>query len=288
MTSADPEVTTPVVALTIAGTDSAGGAGVHADLRTFAAHRLHGATAIAAATAQSTKGIVGVHALPTDFVVAQAAAVLDDLDVRTVKTGFLASAATVVAVGELAAAGRLARLVVDPVLVRATGDRLFGIDVERAYLEHLLPHAVVATPNRVEAGLLIGRELRTTGDMAAAAAELAGLGPAVVVVKGGDADDEGDDSVDVVATASGDAHRLVTPRVETGNDHGSGCTFAAATAARLALGDDPLAAVRAAKAYVHAALVGAAGWRMGAGHGPLDHFGWSRTDEHRGAPWPPS
>lgn len=273
---------TPVVALTIAGTDSAGGAGVHADLRTFAAHGVHGATAVAALTAQSTRGIDAVHVVPADFVVAQITSVLADLTVEATKTGFLASADTVRAVGALAAEGRLRRLVVDPVLVGADGQRLFDPSVEGAYLEALLPAAVVITPNRVEAGLLVGRELSTVDDMVTAAAELASTGPDVVVVKGGDAVDEGDRSIDVVATSDGEVERLVLPRIDTGNDHGSGCSFAAATTARLALGDDPVTAVRAAKRFVHRALAGAAGWRIGAGHGPLDQLGWEAVDRTPG------
>ena len=265
---------TPVVALTIAGTDSAGGAGVHADLRTFAAHRVHGATAVAALTAQSTTGIHAVHLVPTEFVVAQIEAVLGDLPVAATKTGFLASAETVHAVGALASAGRLPNLVVDPVLVRSDGTPMFDAAVTGAYTETLVRSAAVATPNRVEAGLLVGRDLTTIADMAAAAEELASHGPGVVVVKGGDAADEGDESVDVVATADGHVERLVLPRIRTANDHGSGCTFAAATAVNLALGREPLDAVRAAKRFVHAALEGSRGWRLGAGHGPLDQLGW--------------
>lgn len=279
---------TPVVALTIAGTDSAGGAGVSADLRTFAAHQVHGAAAVAALTAQSTAGVHGVHVVPPDFVVAQVLAVLDDLDVRAVKTGFLASAGTVRAVAELAAAGRLPGLVVDPVLVGADGRRLFDVAVEDAYRSTLVPAAVVATPNRAEAGLLVGRSLRTTSDMAEAAAELASTGPQIVVVKGGDADDEGDESVDVVATEDGRLLRLILPRIETANDHGSGCTLGAAIAARIALGDAPLDAVRAAKGFVHAGLAGAAGWRLGRGHGPLDQLGWDHAAPGAERPGPPS
>lgn len=268
---------TPVAVLTIAGTDSAGGAGVHADLRTFTAFGLHGAAAIAALTAQSTVGIDAVHIVPTSFVEAQIASVVGDLQIRAVKTGFLASAATVSAVGALAGLGRLPRLVVDPVLVRATGDRLFDVAVERAYVTDLLPHATVATPNRAEAGLLVGRELPTISAMADAAVEIAALGPGLVVVKGGDAGgrgaaDEGDRAVDVVATVDGVVDELVMPHVDTGNDHGSGCSFAAAVAARLACGDEPLTAVRAAKEYVHRGLVSAAAWRLGRGHGPIDAF----------------
>lgn len=269
---------TPLVALDIAGTDSAGGAGVHADLRAFAAMGVHGATVVAALTAQSTRGIEAVHVVPAPFVAAQLEAVLGDLDVRATKTGFLASAATVGVVADVAGAGRLPNLVVDPVLVGAAGHRLFGEDVETAYARRLLPLARVITPNRVEAGLLVGRTLRTLADMEAAAVELLGLGAEAVVVKGGDAEDEGDRSVDVLATASG-VTRLELPRVDTANDHGSGCSFAAATAARLALGDDVPTAVRAAKAFVHRGLVGARTWRLGAGHGPIDAFGWGWSSQ---------
>ncbi len=267
-------MSTPLVALTIAGTDSSGGAGVHADLRTFAAFGLHGASALAALTAQNTLGIDGVHVVPTEFVVAQIESVLADLDVRAVKTGFLGTVQVVEAVGRLAATGRLPCLVVDPVLVRADGTRMFEPDVEDAYRQHLLPHSTVLTPNRVEAGLLTSREVETVADMERAAVALAGLGPDLVVVKGGDAVDEVTQSIDVVAGARGQPERLSMPMVDTGNDHGSGCTFAAATAARLALGDAPIDAVRAAKAFVHRALVGSARWELGDGHGPLDQYGW--------------
>ena len=269
---------TPLVAMTIAGADSTGGAGVHADLRTFAALGLHGATAVAALTAQNTRGIDGVHLVPPPFVAAQVESVLADLDVRATKTGFLGVVEVVEAVGRIASEGRLGHLVVDPVLVRADGSRMFDRDLEDAYRRHLLPHAVVATPNRVEAGLLAEVPVDTVADMERAAVRIAEMGPGLVVVKGGDAEDEVDESVDVVATADGTVERLSLPMVPTGNDHGSGCTFAAATAARLALGDEPLDAVRAAKAFVHRALRGGAGWRLGDGHGPLDHFGWAAED----------
>lgn len=264
---------TPLVALTVAGIDSAGGAGVHADLRAFAAHGLHGATAVAALTAQSTHAVDAVHVVPPDFVAAQLDAVLGDLDVRATKTGFLGSADTVGVVADAAEAGRLANLVVDPVLVTAAGAALFPPEVQAALVDRLLSHARVITPNRTEAGLLVGRPLSTVADMEMAAVELLHLGCEAVVVKGGDVEDEGDRAVDVLASA-GRAERLVLPRVDTPNDHGSGCSFAAATAARLALGDDVPAAVRAAKAFVHRGLLGARTWRLGAGHGPIDAFGW--------------
>jgi hydroxymethylpyrimidine/phosphomethylpyrimidine kinase len=266
-------VPTPLVALTIAGVDSAGGAGVHADLRAFAAHGLHGASVVAALTAQSTQAIDAVHLVPAPFVAAQLDAVLGDLDVRATKTGFLGSAEVVGVVADAAASGRLVDLVVDPVLVTSTGALLFPPDVQAALAAELLPHARIITPNRAEAGLLVGRPLPTVADMEAAAVELVDLGCAAVVVKGGDAEDEGVDAVDVLAVA-GLVERIVAPRVDTRNDHGSGCSFAAAIAARLALGDDVGDAVRSAKAFVHRGLLGARTWRLGAGHGPIDAFGW--------------
>lgn len=266
---------TPRVALTVAGSDAAGGAGVQADLRTFAALGVHGASAVAAVTAQSTVAVDGVHLVPPEMVVRQIESVAADLDVGGVKTGFLGRAAVIEALAGVLDGGRLPAPVVDPVLVTAAGDRMFDDEVEQAYVEHLLSRARVVTPNRVEAGLLLGRSVDTIEDMAGAAVDLVDTGPDVVVVKGGDAVDEGDLAVDVVA-AGRHVERLELPRVDTSNDHGSGCTFAAATAARLARGDSPLDAVRVAKHFVHEALVGAAGWRLGAGHGPLDQFGWGR------------
>lgn len=272
---------TPAVVLTIAGVDSAGGAGVAADLRTFAALGVHGACAVSVLTAQSTAAIRAVHQPPTEFLVAQVEAVVDDLRVAAVKTGMLASPGNVRAVAALAAAGRLPNLVVDPVLVSAHGALLYGSaadDVAAAYRDALIPRARVLTPNRLEAARLVGGEVRTLADMAAAGEELTRLGPEVVVVKGGDAEDEGDQSIDVVVYRNGRISWLGAPRVATGNDHGSGCSLAAAIAARLARGDALTDAIDTAKAFVHRALLGAAGWRLGAGHGPIDHLGWSRAD----------
>jgi len=270
-------VTTPRVALTIAGSDSSGGAGVQADLRTFSAHGLHGASAFAALTAQNTLGVQGVHFVPVEFVAAQVISVLDDLDVRAVKMGMLATADIVRCVAEIATARGLPNLVVDPVMVASSGARLLDHDAEKAYIEDLIPCARVVTPNCVEAGVLCGRELRTVTDMADAARELGRLGPVAVVVKGGDLD-ESDESVDIVMI-DGTIHELRAPRVNTGNDHGTGCSFASATAARLALGDDLLTALQHAKSFVHRGLTGAAAWRLGAGHGPIDHFGWNAQTE---------
>lgn len=266
---------TPPVALTIAGSDSGGGAGVQADLKTFAAHEVFGTSAITALTAQNTVGVVGVHAVPAAFVVAQAEAVLEDLPVAAVKTGMLATAEIVGAVAELAAAGRLPRLVVDPVMVASSGDRLLEPDAEQLYRDALLAHALVTTPNVHEAGVLLGGQITTLAEQHEVARALGKLGPRVVVVKGGHAVHGTEhEAVDVVWDGAR-TYELRTARVPSGNNHGTGCTFASAVSAGLARGLPVPAALETAKAYVSRAIAGAADWELGRGHGPLDHFTWS-------------
>lgn len=255
----------PAVALTVAGSDSGGGAGIQADLKAFAAHGVFGTSVITALTAQNTVGVKGVSAVDGAFVAAQLDAVLADLPVAAVKTGMLATSATVELIAEWAP--RLPQLVVDPVLVASSGDRLFEPDAERAYLERLFPLATVITPNLREAGVLVGRCLVGVDDAVAAAVELARTGARCVVVKGGHLPDH-TDAVDVV-WLDGEIELLSAPWVPTANNHGTGCTFAAATTAMLARGEELLPALRAAKAYVHRGLVGGADWRLGGGHGPL-------------------
>jgi hydroxymethylpyrimidine/phosphomethylpyrimidine kinase len=265
---------TPCVALTIAGSDSSGGAGVQADLKTFAALGVFGTSAITALTAQNTLGVRAVHTVPAGVVVAQVEAVLDDLDVRAVKTGMLATADVVRAVTGLARAGRLPRLVVDPVMVSSSGDRLLEETAERAYVDELLPHATVLTPNLRETEVLLRRRVATIQDQREAARALGTLGPRVVVVKGGHpVRGAGDVAVDVVWDGA-TVRELSAPRVQTANNHGTGCSFASAVTAGLARGLEMWPALEQAKHYVHAAISGAAHWRLGAGHGPLDHFGW--------------
>jgi hydroxymethylpyrimidine/phosphomethylpyrimidine kinase len=282
---------TPVVALTIAGSDSGGGAGLQADLKTFAALGVFGTCAVTAVTAQNTRAVTGVVVLEPAFVVAQIEAVLDDLAPKAAKTGMLATGSIVAAVASLAVAGRLPPLVVDPVLVSSTGHRLVdeaGVD---AYRRLLLPRATVATPNLREAAVLTNRALEDLGSVEAmveAARELVALGTETVVVKGGHlgvavGGRSPVPSPDVVVGAFGTVV-LDAERVATGNDHGTGCSLAAAIAANLARGLDTLDAIGSAKAFVHRALVGSAGWSLGAGHGPIDHFGWG---DPGGAPEPP-
>ncbi len=261
---------TPPVALTIAGSDSGGGAGIQADLKSFAALGVFGTSAITAVTAQNTTAVKRVDLLPVEAVEAQIDAVLADLPVAAVKTGMLATAAIVELVARRAAAGDLPHLVVDPVMVASSGDRLLDEDAESAYRELLFPHAEVITPNLLEASVLLGRTLRTADDALDAAFDLAEPLDAWVVVKGGHLSGS---AVDVVV--HGDDHTVLrSDRVDTANVHGTGCSFASATAAGLASGLDPMAALRQAKALVDRGLRGGATWRLGSGHGPIDHFGW--------------
>lgn len=261
---------TPPVALTIAGSDSGGGAGIQADLKSFAALGVFGTSAITAVTAQNTAAVKRVDVLPLEAIDAQIDAVLTDLPVAAVKTGMLARAEVIELVADRAAAGDLPHLVVDPVMVASSGDRLLDEDAESAYRELLFPHAEVITPNLLEAGVLLGQVLEDEAHAALAARQLAADTGAWVVVKGGHLTDSATDTV-----AHGDEVLVLEgERIDTPNVHGTGCSFAAATAAGLAQGLEPLAALRQAKDFVGRGVRGAAGWRLGAGHGPIDHFGW--------------
>ncbi len=264
----------PPVALTIAGSDSGGGAGLQADLRAFAALGVFGTSVVTAVTAQNTTAVTDVHVVPAATVDAQLSAVLDDLPVAAVKTGMLATAELVALVADRAAAGALPNLVVDPVLVSATGHRLLQEDAIATYRERLFPHAMVVTPNLIEAGVLVGRDVTTHDDAVAAAHEIAALGPSIVVVKGGHA--TGEQAIDVVVLGE-DVEELDAARVDTDNTHGTGCTFAASVAAGLASDLGPRDAIRQAKRYVTACIAGGAHWELGSGHGPLDHLGFSAT-----------
>jgi hydroxymethylpyrimidine/phosphomethylpyrimidine kinase len=267
----------PLVALTIAGSDSAAGAGLQADLKTFAALGVFGTCAVTAVTAQSTVGVAGVEALDPAFVGLQIDTVQADLPVVAVKTGMLATSATVRLIGRRAADHQLPNLVVDPVLVSSTGHPLLDDGGLDAYRSDLLPYAAVATPNVREAALLLGlgldriNAIKDVEGMASAAFRLAELGVKTVVVKGGHLTGSG--SPDVVLHG-GELIIVEAPRIVSTNDHGTGCTLSAAIAAWLAKGADPIESVRRAKSYVTDAMAGAARWSLGAGHGPLDHFGW--------------
>ena len=256
------------VALTIAGSDSGGGAGIQADLRTFAFHCVHGTSAITCITAQNTLGVTRVDALPVAAVVAQIQTVVEDIAVQAVKTGMLLNQEIITAVAEQIEALGIDNLVVDPVMVSRTGAQLIDNEAVATLRDALIPLAAVVTPNRYEAQLLSGLEIHTLDDMRAAAQRIHQLGAKAVLVKGGGM--AGNlRGVDVWF----DGHHmetLTTALVNTTNTHGTGCTLAAAIAANLALDNELLTSVRRAKQYVTTALTYALD--IGKGSGPVGHF----------------
>lgn len=269
----------PFTALSIAGSDSGGGAGIQADLRTFAAFGVHATTAITAITAQNTLGVYGVWNAEPSSVRAQCDVVIDDFDVRAVKTGMLAQPRIVEMVAELASEGLLGNLVVDPVLVSSTGHSLMQEGGVAAYRESLFRYAAVVTPNIREAALLCdvdARDITTHEDMVRVARQILSFGSTYVLVKGGHFAHEhaGDaHAPDVLAGPHG-VVLLDAVRVDSKNDHGTGCSLSAAIASGLALGRSLPDATRDAKSFVLAALRGATDWRLGHGRGPVDHLGW--------------
>ncbi len=254
-------------ALTIAGSDSGGGAGIQADLKTFAAFGVYGTSAITAVTAQNTLGVTGVHVVPAEFVTAQIETVVSDIGCDAVKTGMLATAAIVEAVMAAIESLELPNLVVDPVMVAKSGDRLLDEDAVRALRTSLLRMARVVTPNVPEAEILTGRTIRTRGDMQDAAKRIADMGAAAVVMKGGHLPDP---AIYDLLWDEDAAIEFESPRVPGRHTHGTGCTFASAIAAGLAHGLHLADAVREARDYVAGAIT--VGIAVGQGHGPLDHF----------------
>ena len=255
--------------LTIAGSDSGGGAGIQADLKTFMAHRCYGASVITALTAQNTLGVAGIHAPDPDFVALQLRTVLDDIPVRAAKTGMLFSAAIVEAV----AAGLTRKafpLVVDPVSVSQSGHKLLQDDAVHALVERMLPLADLATPNRPEAELLTGIPITGRESLFAVLERLLGLGCRAVLIKGGHMDEEGGMLTDWLAVPGQEPLALPVRRVDTRHTHGTGCALSAAIAARLALGDELIPAVRGAQAFLNKAL--ATGFSVGAGASPPNHL----------------
>ena len=256
--------------LTIAGSDSGGGAGIQADLKTFEALGLFGTSVITAITAQNTLGVTAIHEAPVAVVVAQIDAVVSDLRPAAVKVGMLSSPAIVAAVAAAIARHYLANVVVDPVMVAKSGDRLLRPEAVDALVRLLLPLATVLTPNLPEAAVLLGRPVLTLEDQEAAARDIALLGPQAVVVKGGHSDG---DPVDVLWTADAVRH-YPARRIVTSSTHGTGCTFSSAIAGYLALGLPLSEAVGAAKRYLTGAIAYAPG--LGSGHGPINHH-WQQT-----------
>lgn len=269
-----------IVALTVAGSDSGGGAGIQADLKTFAALGIYGASVVTALTAQNTRGVQGVMDVPAEFVARQMDSVFSDLEVRAVKIGMLSTTEVIAAVADGLRRHGAARVVLDPVMVATSGDRLIAEDAVAQLREDLLPLSDVLTPNLPEAAALLGeRAADNETEMAAQARRLLALGPRAILLKGGHA--EGPESVDLLVDRAG-MRRLAAPRVATRNTHGTGCTLSSALAALMARGQSLHEAAEGAKAYLTAALRAADEVGVGHGHGPVHHFHawWGR--ESRG------
>ena len=262
----------PITALTIAGSDSSGGAGIQADLKTFAALGVYGASAITAITAQNTVGVIEVLPLSADLVTAQIEAVAGDIALHATKTGMLATAAIVEAVAAAINELDLPLVVVDPVMISKSGARLLDDDGIQVLRAELLPRCAVVTPNIPEAEVLSGRRIGSIEHARAAAHDIHQMGGSAVVITGGHGD--GDEIVDLLFDG-GMFTELRTARIDTRNTHGTGCTFASAVAAHLALGHSVVDAVVGAQAYVLGAIQHAL--PLGRGHGPLDHFWKTRS-----------
>lgn len=261
------------VALTIAGSDSSGGAGIQADIKTFTVLGVYGASVIAALTAQNTQGVMGVFAVPADFIALQIDAVAGDIKVGATKTGMLGEAAAVAAVCDGLERHDLGALVVDPVMVATSGDVLLAPDAIAVVKARLIPKATVMTPNLAEAARLLGvRQASSLADMESQARDLLALGSAAVLLKGGHM--TGKEAIDVLVERDRpDApQRFCARRVETRNTHGTGCTLAAGIAAHLALGLELVDAIAGAKTFLADALASGRDMRIGAGRGPVDHL----------------
>ena len=262
-------MTTPV-ALTVAGSDSSGGAGIQADLKTFAAFGVYGASVITALTAQNTQGVSGIHQVPADFVTAQMDAVFGDLEVGAVKIGMVAQLATIDAIAAGLARWSPKHVVLDPVMVATSGDRLLAADAVERLRTKLIPRAALITPNLPEAAALLDEPV-AAGEAAIEdqGRRLLALGCDAVLIKGGHG--QGAESIDYLVTGRGTL-ALSAPRIATPNTHGTGCSLSSAIAAGLAKGEDLETAVRQAKAWVSAAIAAADRLGVGHGHGPIHHF----------------
>jgi len=258
------------IALTIAGSDSSGGAGIQADLKTFAACGVYGASVITALTAQNTQGVTGIHDVPPDFITAQIDAVFSDLDVKVVKIGMVARREAIEAI--VAGLDRWSpkHVVVDPVMVATSGDCLLSSDAIDALRTKLFPRASIITPNLPEAAALLNDAVAVSdADIERQGGRLLAMGCPAVLIKGGHG--HGPESIDYLIEANS-VIRLTTPRIATKNTHGTGCSLSSAIAAGLAKGESLEAAVRNAKAYVSAAIAAADKLQVGRGHGPIHHF----------------
>jgi hydroxymethylpyrimidine/phosphomethylpyrimidine kinase len=257
--------------LTIAGSDSGGGAGIQADLKTFSAIGCYGMSVITALTAQNTRGVNGIHAVPPAFAVEQMDAVIGDIGTDAVKIGMLYSAELIEVVAEALKKHRIGKIVLDPVMVAQSGDKLLQDDAIEAIKKHLMPLADVVTPNIPEASVLCGRQLKTWIDIENAAQTLAQHGSRSILIKGGHGEEN--KSIDLLFLAHENRLvRLEADRIKTHNNHGTGCTLSSAIAAFMAKGKDIEDAVKKAKTFMNQAIAAGAQYQIGQGHGPVHHF----------------
>jgi hydroxymethylpyrimidine/phosphomethylpyrimidine kinase len=258
------------VALTIAGSDSSGGAGIQADLKTFAALGVYGASVITALTAQNTRGVTGIHQVPAEFVTAQIDAVFGDLEVRAVKIGMAAQLATIDAIAADLKRWSPKHIVLDPVMVATSGDRLLAAEAVEALRTKLIPLASLITPNLPEAAALLDEAVASTeAAVESQGRRLLAMGCRAVLIKGGHG--QGAESTDYLVSGNGTL-ALAAPRIATKNTHGTGCSLSSAIAAGLAKGEDMESAVRHAKTWISAAIAAADRLGVGHGHGPIHHF----------------
>jgi hydroxymethylpyrimidine/phosphomethylpyrimidine kinase len=258
------------IAVTIAGSDSGGGAGIQADLKTFSALGVYGASVITALTAQNTQGVTGIHDTPAGFITAQIDAVFSDLDVKAVKIGMVSRVDAIEAIVAGLRKWKPKHVVLDPVMVATSGDRLLAPDAIDLLRTRLIPCAHIITPNMPEAAALLDLPIATTeAEIEGQGRKLLALGCPAVLIKGGHG--EGAESADYLVTAAGTV-RLAAPRTKTKNTHGTGCTLSSAIAANLAKGAPLETAAKHAKAYVSAAIAAADRLSVGKGHGPVHHF----------------
>jgi hydroxymethylpyrimidine/phosphomethylpyrimidine kinase len=258
------------VALTIAGSDSSGGAGIQADLKTFAAFGVYGASVITALTAQNTQGVRGVHPVPAGFVTAQLEAVFDDLDVAAVKIGMVAELDIARAIAVSLSRWKPRHVVLDPVMVATSGDRLLSADAVKSLRDELIPQAALITPNLPEAAALLEENIAASqAAIENQGRRLLATGARAVLIKGGHG--QGSESIDYLFTSEG-VIALPAPRIETKNTHGTGCSLSSAIAAGLAKGETLEQAVRHAKTWITEAIAAADKLGVGRGHGPIHHF----------------
>jgi hydroxymethylpyrimidine/phosphomethylpyrimidine kinase len=259
----------PVV-LSIAGSDSGGGAGIQADLKTMSALGCFGTSAITAVTVQNTLGVSGIHPIPVDFVKAQIKAVMDDLKPSAIKIGMVHSAELAIGIASILKEYKGITVIFDPVMVATSGDRLMANDTVETLKEHLFPVAQIVTPNLDEAAILSGMEIKTIGDMKEATVRIMRYGCSAVLIKGGHL--KGPDLYDVYRDKKGHEHIFKSTAIDTINTHGTGCSLSSAIASFIALGNDLDTSISKSKKYIQNAIEQGKDVKTGDGHGPLNHF----------------